>query len=217
MKRFATENLFLRNGIDAVVGCDEVGRGSLAGPVVAAAVTFNKPSRTPFWWKFVNDSKTLTPANRKELSEQIKDCAAAWGIGKVSHEQIDKINIHNASLKAMHIAVKEIVKKLQNQNLQILIDGKFQIPNLKYSQQAIIKGDSKVHSIAAASILAKVYRDELMEKLDETYPQYLFAKHKGYATLAHRKAIVQHGLSSVHRVSFCDNIFSTQPVKNIAS
>ncbi len=216
MKHFAIENKYFGQGARAVIGCDEVGRGSLAGPVVAAAVSFKKPARIPSWWKFVNDSKTLKASDREELSEYIKD-SAVWGIGVVGHEQIDRVNIHHASLRAMHMAVRKVVKELSESNVQVLVDGKFLIPKLHLPQQALVGGDGRVHSIAAASIIAKVYRDKLMAKLGRDHPQYLFAKHKGYATLAHRQAIAQHGLSAVHRATFCDNIVSTNIVRKIAS
>ncbi|MDQ3018370.1 MAG: ribonuclease HII [bacterium] len=198
--------MLLQNNIGAVIGCDEVGRGSLAGPVVAAAVTFTKPVRAPKWWKYVTDSKRLSAVQRSELAQQILDIAAGWGIGVVEHNTIDEINIHHASLHAMKLAVHQVMEKLQIDNIHVLIDGKFKIPGCGFEQQAIVKGDSKVHSIAAASIVAKVYRDNVMKLLHEVYPEYQFDEHKGYATKKHRAAIVRYGLSTVHRVSFCDTI-----------
>ncbi len=206
MKRFQLESKFLREGFDAVIGCDEVGRGCLAGPVVAASVTFQKPVRMPKWWKHVHDSKMLKPHIREELSAEILSSALGWGIGVVENDTIDMINIHYASLLAMKQAVEQLVVKLKLKNPYLLLDGKFTIHNISYTQQAIVTGDSKVHSIAAASIVAKVYRDSRMTELHEKYPHYGLDMHKGYATRMHREAVQAHGLSPVHRVSFCGKI-----------
>ncbi len=205
MRRFAIEKEILKTN-SAVVGCDEVGRGSLAGPVVAAAVTFAQPKRAPRWWKFVKDSKVLRPHQREELAHEIKNGAQGWGIGVVEQGIIDAINIHRASLLAMQQAVDQVCSGFVQSDLYILIDGRFIIPNVLFAQRAIVKGDSKVHSIAAASIIAKVHRDALMVALHETYPDYGFDAHKGYATRQHRKAIKLRGLSSMHRISFCGKI-----------
>jgi len=196
----------LTEGHRHVIGCDEVGRGCLAGPVVAAAVVldFNKVKGLKV--KEIKDSKLLTAEKREELSRNIKTFALAWSIGSVSQNTVDKINIHNASLLAMKKALQNLIssnsRELENGCL-VAIDGKFVIPKFNITQEAIIDGDNKILSIAAASIIAKVYRDGLMKKLHEDYPIYNFAQHKGYATEYHRKMITKHGLSPLHRLTFC--------------
>lgn len=207
MNRFALETKMLRSGFDAVIGCDEVGRGALAGPVVAAAVAFAKPPRAPRWWKQVADSKVLLPSHREELYTEIISAAIGWGIGVVEHSDIDRDNIHHASLAAMKIAVTQLQESVELSRPCVIIDGRFTIPDLiSVEQRAVVRGDSLVHSVAAASIIAKVYRDNLMMRLHDEHPLYGFSQHKGYATKQHRSAIKAHGLSSVHRVSFCGNI-----------
>lgn len=212
-----------RKGAAWVIGCDEVGRGSLAGPVVAAAAVLPiNRSEHQTLWKEIKDSKLLNSDKRSELSEFIKQYAR-WSVGVVSEKIIDKINIHNATLLAMRRAVNSLIRHCEPQAKQsnkqiailpsvvrndmiIVVDGKFAIPNLLIPQEAIVGGDNKIISIAAASIIAKVYRDELMGRLHKAYPVYNFAKHKGYGTTEHCEAIVKHGLSPVHRLTFCSRI-----------
>lgn len=215
--KFETKKL--AEGYKYVIGCDEVGRGCLAGPVVAAAVALPSIKYKVLGIMGIKDSKLLSSKKREELSAVIKEVALAWSIAEVSPKEIDKINIHNASLLAMRKAVEGLVLKnvaqasgLPQSRMRvteaphyIFIDGKFVIPNFSEYQQAVIGGDNKVLSIAAASIIAKVYRDELMQKLDKQFPAYGLAKHKGYATTAHRNTITQAGLSSIHRLTFCKN------------
>ncbi len=204
MNRFNLEKTLQRKGFNLVVGCDEVGRGALAGPVVAAAVIFDKPIREE-WWQKIDDSKKLSPALREELAHEIVLKAVGFGIGEVLPIVIDEINIHEASLRAMRDAVRQALVDLDGEPA-ILVDGKFEVPTFDCYQKTIVEGDSKVHSIAAASIVAKVYRDKLMEKMAWDFPEYNFSQHKGYATVDHRRAIKKHGLTSIHRVSFCGNI-----------
>jgi ribonuclease HII len=204
MKRFQLEQSLMRKGFEYVIGCDEAGRGALAGPVVAAAVIFQKPIREP-WWDQINDSKKLSPALRQKLSLYIKEHSVGFGITEVLPRVIDEINIHEATLRAMRDAVRQSMIGLFGE-MAILVDGKFPVPTFDCYQQAIVDGDSLVHTIGAASILAKVHRDGLMQDLEEDYPEYRFGTHKGYATVTHRSAIKKHGLSSVHRASFCGNI-----------
>jgi ribonuclease HII len=198
----------LSEGHSNVIGCDEVGRGCLAGPVVAAAVVLDL-NHGMKGLKEVRDSKLLTAEKREELSKIIKKIAIAWSIGSVSQNIVDKINIHNASLLAMKKAILNLTfsnsRELEN-NVLLAVDGKFAVPKLVIRQEAIVDGDNKILSIAAASIIAKVYRDRLMKKLHETYPVYNFAQHKGYATEYHRQMILEHGLSPLHRLSFCENL-----------
>ena len=174
-------------------GCDEAGRGCLAGPVVAAAVILPHG----FKHEWLNDSKQLSEKKRNELRVIIEKEALAYAVSYVDHQTIDEINILNASFLAMHQAVNQL--KLTPELL--LIDGnrfkKHEIPNV-----CIIKGDAKYLSIAAASILAKTYRDDFMEELDLKYPEYHWKKNKGYPTNDHRKAIEIHGSTPFHRKTF---------------
>lgn len=180
------------NRIEA--GCDEVGRGCLAGPVVAAAVIL-PPDYSNAW---INDSKKLGKKQREDLIEEIKDKSLAWKVAEASVEEIDKINILNASFLAMTRAVQglEIVPE------HLLIDGNRFRSELKIPFTCVIKGDGKYANIAAASILAKVYRDQFMEKLAEEFPHYGWEKNAGYPTKIHRSGIEQHGGCIWHRKSF---------------
>jgi len=175
-------------------GCDEVGRGCLCGPVVAAAVILP----ADFSNEFVNDSKKLTKINREHLVSEIKSAAIDWAIAEASVEEIDQINILHASFLAMTRAVQQLSIKPQH----LLIDGNRFKSNLDIPYNCIIQGDGKFTSIAAASILAKVYRDELMERYAEKYPGYGWEKNAGYATKLHRDGIRQLGLTPIHRRSF---------------
>lgn len=176
-----------------VAGVDEVGRGPLAGPVVAAAVILdpNKPIEG------LADSKKLTEKRRQALSSEIMEKALAWSICRAEVEEIDKLNILQASLLAM----KRSVESLSHQPELALIDGNH-CPQLDCAMEAIIKGDSKEPAISAASILAKVARDNEMVEMDEKYPGYGFAKHKGYPTKQHREAIITLGITEIHRKSY---------------
>lgn len=175
-------------------GCDEAGRGCLAGPVVAAAVILPKRFRLPF----LNDSKQLTKAQREVLRPLIIRKALAWAVGVIDHEEIDRINILQASFKAMHVAIDALHQKPE----ALLIDGNRFTPYFGIPHVCIIEGDGKYASIAAASILAKTYRDDLMQALHAQHPQYGWDENKGYGTRYHRQQIVQHGLSPYHRRSF---------------
>lgn len=196
----------MAQGSTWVIGCDEAGRGCLAGPIVAAAVILDINTPQP-WYKDINDSKLLTPVKRFTLEKLLRKHAIAYGIGAVSPAVIDKINIHQANLLAMKRAVQSLSKKLGTKishgTLHLVVDGRFIVPGLEISQQAVVRGDSTVLSIAAASVLAKAYRDRLMMRLAKKLPEYGFEVHKGYATLAHRKALKAYGLAVVHRRSFC--------------
>lgn len=186
------KNSFTTDQIEA--GCDEVGRGCLAGPVVAAAVILPKKYKH----KFLNDSKQVTEQVRLELDEVIKRDALAWAIAEVSPQEIDQINILNASFKAMHLALDQL--KLLPELL--LIDGNRFKTYRQLPHQCIIKGDAKFLSIAAASILAKNYRDALMKKLSSDFPGYGWATNVGYPTIQHREGIKKLGITPHHRLSF---------------
>jgi ribonuclease HII len=175
-------------------GCDEAGRGCLAGPVVAASVILDKKFTHPY----LNDSKKMTDKQREELFPIIKEKALAWGIGLVDHREIDAINILNASFEAMHRAVAQ----LQLDPELLLIDGNRFKPYKDLQHVCIIKGDGKYKSIAAASVLAKVARDHFMKDLANDYPQYDWEKNKGYPTVKHRAAIKEFGATPFHRMTF---------------
>ena len=176
------------------VGCDEAGRGCLAGPVYAAAVILPRDFSNPL----LNDSKKLNEKQRYALREIIQKEAIAWAVGSVDHQEIDVINILNASIKAMHLSIDQLKKKPKF----IIIDGNRFKPYKKIPHQTIIKGDGKYASIAAASILAKTYRDDFMLAQDKLFPQYNWKKNKGYPTMDHRKAIEAFGICTLHRKSF---------------
>lgn len=175
-------------------GCDEAGRGCYAGPVFAAAVIL--PS--DFYHPLLNDSKQLTEKNRELLRPVIEKEALAFAVASVDEQEIDAINILKASIKAMHLAIAKLKKKPEF----LLIDGNRFYPYKKIPHQCFVKGDGRFASIAAASILAKTYRDEYMLRLHEKFPQYGWDKNKGYGTAVHRKAIAEYGLCEYHRKSF---------------
>lgn len=195
----------LQSRYDLVIGVDEVGRGTLAGPVVAAAVSFEEPIDEG-WWGEIKDSKKISEKKREALAKFITE-TANYGIGVATVQQIEALNILQASLVAMRLAVKSLLKT-DDTKAYILIDGTYRIPGVRQKQETFIKGDNIVHSVAAASILAKVTRDNMMRDYDLQYPGYDFGKHKGYATKFHRGAIKELGLSPIHRPSFCRKIVS---------
>lgn len=175
-------------------GCDEAGRGCLAGPVVAAAVILPKDFSHPL----LNDSKQMQEKQRKELRLVIQENAVSYAVAFVDNHEIDEINILNASFKAMHLAIDQlkVVPEL------LLIDGNRFAPYFGIPHQCIIKGDGKYNSIAAASILAKTYRDDYMLHLDDEYPQFNWKENKGYPTIYHRKVIKIIGSTNYHRKTF---------------
>lgn len=175
-------------------GCDEAGRGCLAGPVYAAAVILPPGFSNPL----LNDSKQLTEKQRYELRPIIEQEAVSWAVGIVDNVEIDKINILKASFTAMHRAIDQL--KVRPEHL--LIDGNRFIPYPGISHTTIVKGDGKMMSIAAASILAKTYRDDFMNRIADEYPQYDWRENKGYPTAKHRAAIKQYGTTPYHRLSF---------------
>ncbi len=185
--------LFLEEGrLEA--GCDEAGRGCLAGPVVAAAVILPDDFKNDL----LNDSKKLTEKQRYYLRPIIEEQAIAYAVGIVDNEEIDKINILNASFLAMHRAVEQLNEIPEH----LLIDGNRFTPYPEINHTCVIKGDGKFLPIAAASILAKTYRDDIMDELDLEYPTYKWTKNKGYPTKVHRDAIQKVGITSYHRKSF---------------
>ena len=181
-----------RNRIE--VGCDEAGRGCLAGPVFAAAVILPKKYKN----KLLNDSKKLNEKTRDQLRKEIEEEALAWAVARIDHKGIDKINILNASIKAMQNAIGKLSVRPEH----ILVDGNRFKPYKNIPFDCIIKGDGKFASIAAASILAKTHRDAYMKRLHKKFPYYAWDSNKGYPTQAHRNAIIEHGPCPYHRKSF---------------
>jgi ribonuclease HII len=180
-------------GHGLLAGVDEVGRGPLAGPVVAAAVVLSSDWQNPG----VADSKALSPAKRLKLDAVIRDTVQAFALGICEPEEIDRINIHQASLLAMRRAVEGLEIKPH----YLLVDGRFTL-DLDMPQQAVVGGDASLCSVSAASILAKVWRDQAMERWHQEYPAYNFASNKGYATLEHREALAKFGPCPIHRRSY---------------
>ena len=192
------EDELYNNSIKYICGIDEAGRGPLAGPVVVASVIMPKDSMI----EGVNDSKKVSEKKREILYEKIIDECISYGIGIIDPEEIDSINILNATKKGL----TESIKQLKTRPDIILVDALTKIDTCGIKYESIIKGDAKSYSIAAASIIAKVTRDRIMRQWDEVYPQYGFAKHKGYGTAAHINAIKEYGLSHIHRRTFVKNI-----------
>ena len=192
------ENGHFANGIEVICGVDEAGRGPLAGPVCAAAVILPKGLEIPG----LNDSKKLTDKRRRELMPIIKDQALAYGIAFASHEEIDEINI----LQATFLAMERALEQLKIRPELALVDGNRQ-KDFGINVETVIKGDSRSANIAAASVLAKVTRDDYMEAMATEYPGYGFEIHKGYGTKAHYAALTEHGMCEAHRRSFLKKFY----------
>lgn len=200
LDRWRYERQFWDAGLTHVAGVDEVGRGPLAGPVVAVAVILPPD----FDCSGITDSKMLTAAKRIEQFPRISTEALTWGVGVIEPFDIDRFNILGATFRAMQEALRQMQIKAQ----AVLVDGKQKIPDIRMPQRAIIDGDRRSVSIGCASILAKEVRDRLMEDYDRTYPEYGFARHKGYATAEHLAALTRFGPTPIHRQSFA-------PVRNL--
>ncbi|MCR4880384.1 MAG: ribonuclease HII [bacterium] len=197
-----------------LIGTDEAGRGPLAGPVVAAAVCFpNVTKELAKSLELINDSKQLSENNREYLFNIIK-ANSINSITVIDVEEIEKENILRCSLKAMKVSCENIIKQIK-ENAEIFVDGNRKIPNFKYLQRTIVKGDGKSASIAAASILAKVYRDRIMKKYALEYPEYDFVNNKGYGTPKHIEAILKYGTTPIHRQSFLKKIFERENEKQL--
>ena len=196
------------NGTTSIAGIDEAGRGPLAGPVVVACVVMPRDSMI----EGVNDSKKVSEKKREKLYEEIIKEAIGYGVGIISQEEIDRINILNATKEGLTTAIKEMEKDLKEKKRNfdkpeiILVDALTKIDTDHIPYKSIIKGDAKSYSIAAASIIAKVTRDRIMRQWAEVYPMYGFEKHKGYGTAMHISAIKEYGLCPLHRRSFVKNI-----------
>lgn len=200
MPDYLIEKELKNNGFELICGVDEAGRGPLCGPVCAAAVILPIDCEI----EGLNDSKKLTEKKREALFDVIKQKAIAYSIEFVDNKTIDEINI----LQSTMICMTNAVKKLEKTPDFVIIDGNKVPTQLEIPAQSVVKGDAKSMSIAAASILAKVSRDRLLVEYDKQYPQYGFAKHKGYGTKAHYDAIFEHGISPIHRKSFLKNLDS---------
>ena len=188
------EQDYYSDSINFIVGCDEAGRGPLAGPVVAAAVIFPRA----YINKNINDSKQLTSKKREELFNEINENALAVGIGIVDAPTIDEINIYEASRLAMKLAIEDM-----HHQYDLVLTDYMPIKGLEVEVIPIVKGDAKAQCIAAASIIAKVTRDHMMDELDEKYPEYGFKKHKGYGTKQHLDALEKYGaIKGIHRFSY---------------
>lgn len=195
------EEEFYNSGTKCICGIDEAGRGPLAGPVVIASVIMPRYSMI----EGVNDSKKVSEKKREELYEIITNEAISYGVGIIDQKEIDRINILNATKEGLTMSVKELSIRPD----LILVDALNKIDTDGIPYQSVIKGDAKCYSIAAASIIAKVTRDRIMRQWDEIYPQYGFAKHKGYGTAEHISAIKEYGLCPLHRLSFVKNIIKS--------
>jgi ribonuclease HII len=189
------ERSALRKGLLRIAGADEVGRGPLAGPLVAACVVFNR--KLPFI-PCIDDSKCLKESEREFMLPWIEEAAEAIGLGFVEADEIDRLNVHRASLEAMSRAVRDIGLFPDF----LLVDGLFPLPSLPIEQKAVVKGDRVSFVVACASIVAKVTRDRIMQKLDRQYPHYGFSRNKGYPTADHVQALRDHGASPIHRKSY---------------
>ena len=203
------EELYNEKGLKAIAGIDEAGRGPLAGPVVVACCLMPRNSMI----EGVNDSKKISEKKREMLYEQITNEAISYGIGIINQKEIDEINILQATKKGLTEAIKDMENKLAEKPElgiikpdAILVDALTKIDTDGIPYKSIIHGDAISYSIACASIIAKVTRDRIMRQWDEIYPQYGFAKHKGYGTAAHIQAIKEYGLCPLHRLSFVKNI-----------
>ena len=191
------ENKLYENGLKYIAGIDEAGRGPLAGPVVVG-VAIMKPDS---FIEGINDSKKISESRREKLYEKITEEALAWSVGIVTEKEIDEMNILNATKKALERALES----LEIRPDRILVDALEHIDTKGVPYTSVIKGDAKIYSISAASIIAKVTRDRIMREYDEVYPEYGFAKHKGYGTAAHITAIKTYGPCPLHRKTFIKN------------
>lgn len=215
LPKIIVEEELAKEGVKIVLGIDEVGRGPLAGPVVAAAAWVNPKALAKDFDKrhLVRDSKKLSEKQRLEICEYISNSDDfVIGIGEVSNKTIDKVNILNATLLAMRFAVEDVMGKLEEEKCFsgeietskscLLVDGNREIPKMKMRQRLFTKGDARIFSIAVASICAKVYRDELMKQYHEKWPCFGFDAHKGYGTKRHMEALTKNGPCEIHRKSF---------------
>lgn len=198
----AVEQWAEREGYDTVIGVDEAGRGPLAGPVVAGAVVLDvQRAEEEGWLDQVTDSKQLTADQRDALFDRIRLGARACAVAQAEAREIDEVNILQATLRAMAAAVRQVRETVDLDRTLVAVDGNTLIPGIS-PQEAVVKGDSRSYNIAAASILAKVTRDRILERYDGVWPEYGFGGHKGYPTVSHRRCVLSLGPTPVHRRSF---------------
>ncbi|MFA5359809.1 MAG: ribonuclease HII [Patescibacteria group bacterium] len=198
MLDLAEEKKIFSHGYKVIGALDEAGRGPLAGPVVAACVIFNANISINNELAQINDSKKLSAKKREELFAAIKKNFIEVGVGICDHKTIDRINI----LQATFLAMKKAISSVKNKPDFIIIDGSMKLPNCSTPQQTYIKGDERIFTIAAASIIAKVTRDNIMREIDQLYPNYGFKQHKGYGTKFHLEKLAQYGPCAIHRLTF---------------
>lgn len=192
------EKELLNKGNKLICGIDEAGRGPLAGPVVVGACVMKPDSKL----EWVNDSKKVTEKRREILYDRIIEDSLAWGVGIISWDEIDKINILNATKKGLEEALKQVIEKLNSKPDMVIVDALKNIDTFGIPYESIIKGDAKCYSISCASILAKVTRDRIMREYDKVFPEYGFEKNKGYGTKEHIEALKKYGPSIIHRKTF---------------
>lgn len=210
---FSLERKLWKQDVKYVIGIDEVGRGAFAGPIVAGAIVFSVIKKITKKLKFlrkINDSKLLKAKDRRKLAKSIKKHALFWSVDEVGINDINKYGIGKANRMVIKSVAKKILLQIKNQSFFLLCDG-LPIPGLK-KHMAIVDGDSRSLSIASASIIAKVHRDNLMRDLSKTYKNYKLSRNKGYGTLAHQKALKLYGLTNIHRTSFNLKKFLNQPL-----
>lgn len=199
LKKFEA-NLY-KDGYNLICGIDEAGRGPLAGPVSVGAVVMKPDSKL----EWVNDSKKVTEKRRETLYNRIIEDSLAWSVQLISEKEIDELNILNATKKGLTLALEDVINQLKQKPEIVLVDALREINTFNIPYESIIKGDATCYSISCASILAKVTRDRVMQEYDKKYPQYSFAKHKGYGTREHINAIKEFGPCPIHRKTFIKN------------
>jgi ribonuclease HII len=227
---FKNELKYMAEGYSHILGCDEVGVSPLAGPVVAAACLLDHNSIGKYrskskWYYRVRDSKTTNEAERQKLLKEILEHTIAYGVGEVWQDEIDQLNIHKATLLAMKKATEQLLRKIPKgtapAKMILLLDGRFTIKDLEtreaIEQKCVVKGDCEILSVAAASIIAKVHRDNIMHELDAKFPEYGFASHKGYKTKKHQDAIEKCGITEFHRRSFLKDWLEKNPKLSLSS
>ena len=204
----AFENLCALKKLGPIIGTDEAGRGALAGPVVAAAVYLTEEQEQNLLAMNLRDSKLISPSRREKIFQAMNEMKVLWRAFPGKVELIDKINILQASLYSMRDCVERVAAKLDTPPVCVIADGNQRIPEINYKQWILIKADKLIPVVSAASIVAKVIRDKIMTILSSRYPQYNFAKHKGYGTKFHMQTIKDYGLSEIHRRTFCKGVIS---------
>ena len=197
-----------------VIGTDEAGRGALAGPVIAAAVYLTPEQEEALLSMKLRDSKKMTPLGREKLFVKMQELGVLWRAASGSIERIERDNILQASLWAMAMSVRQVAQRLNEPPVCIVVDGTERLPDLTFSQWNLIGADNLVPAVSAASVVAKVTRDRIMRHLDAKYPEYHFARNKGYPTRTHMEAVRSLGMSAIHRPSFCRKLLALREVND---